>query len=259
MLDLIHTLPDLVILPMVVAILVAVAMLAPLAGRHLLRLQGNAARDEGAFDAYKAIMAMVGVVLAFSLVQVNGNLREAESLVAREASAFALVDRTLLRFGSDAALNARPLLAAYGRSRVDDEWPGLARSERNATTDLRYTALSRFARAVEPAQGRQQAMYSELLKGLDDLAETREMVLQDAETALPIFFWFVTGGFLALALALALMSDPALSRIVGLGASAAGVGLLLAFVIIIDEPYKGGTSVTPLAIKKALILNDRRQ
>jgi hypothetical protein len=259
MLELLHMIPDLVVLPLIVAVLAAIAMLAPHAGHRVFRIRSNAARDEGAFDAYKAIMAMVGVVLAFSLVQVNGNLRSAETLVAREASAFAQVDRTLLRFGSDAAMSTRPLLAAYGRSRVDDEWPGLGHGARNATTDIRYTALSRVARALEPMQGRQQAMYSELLKGLDDLAETREMVLQDAETALPAFFWWVTNGFLVLALALAVLCDPTLNRAVGLGASAAAIGLLLAFVIIIDEPYQGETSVTPLAIQRTLILNDRRQ
>lgn len=259
MLDLLHLLPDLFVLPLIVTVLVVVAMLAPSFGGLVLRHAPNAARDEGAFDAYKAIMAMVGVVLAFSLVQVNSNLRNAESLVAREAAAFALVDRTLLRFGSDAAMQARPLLATYGQSRVDDEWPGLSRGERNAATDVSYTALSRVSRAIEPTQGRQQAMYAELLKGLDDLAETREMILQDAETGLPVFFWFVTNGFLLLALALALICEPTLNRVVGLGASAAGVGLLLAFVIIIDQPYKGETSATPAPIQKTLVLNDRRR
>ena len=259
MLTFLHSLPDLVILPLVVTVIVAVAMLAPLIGRRIMRIPDNARRDEVVFDAYKAIMAMVGVVLAFSLVQVNGNLRSAETLIGREASAFAAVDRILLRFGNQTALDARPLLAAYGQSRVNEEWPGLARAERNPGTDERYTTMSQAARALEPSPGRQQAMFAELLKGLDDLAEARELVLQDAQTELPVFFWIVTYGFLVLAFALALLAEPTLSRTVGLGATAAGVALLLAFVIIVDQPYKGETSVSPSPIQKTLVLNSRRQ
>ena len=258
MLDLLHTLPDIVILPLVVAVIVAIAMLAPLFGRRVLRIPLSADRDDVVFDAYKAIMAMVGVVLAFSLVQVNGNLRSAETLIGREASAFAAVDRILLRFGSQPALDARPLLAAYGQNRVNEEWPGLARAERNPSTDERYTTMSQAARALEPSPGRQQAMYAELLKNLDDLAETRELVLQDAQTELPLFFWIVTYGFLILAFALALLAEPTLGRTVGLGATAAGVALLLAFVIIVDQPYKGETSVSAAPIQKTLVLNARR-
>jgi hypothetical protein len=259
LLEFLHDLPDLAVLPLIVALVVAGAMAAPFIGRRILRLRPNAARDEAAFDAYKAIMAMVGVVLAFSLVQVNANLRSAETIVGREASAFALVDRTLLRFGGPGAAQVRPLLAAYGQSRIHDEWPDLARAGRNAETEARYTALSRAGRAIEPGDPRQQAMYAELLKGLDDLAESRDLVLQDAETELPLFFWIVTDGFLALAFALALLADNTLGRAVGLGAAAAGVALLLAFVIIVDQPYRGETSVSPSPIMKALVLNSRRQ
>jgi hypothetical protein len=189
---------------------------------------------------------------------VNNNLRNAEALIGREASSFALVDRTLLRFGSDVALSARPLLAEYGKSRINDEWPALSRGLRNAITDMRYTALSRVIRVIEPADRRQQAMYSELLKGVDDLAEVRELVLQDAETALPEFFWYVTDGFLVLAFMLSLTCVPTLNRAVGLGASAAAVALLLAFVIITDHPYRGETSVKTAPIQRILVLNDRR-
>jgi hypothetical protein len=257
-LDYLHQLPDIVILPTVVTVVVACAMAAPFLGRTLLRLTPSKTRDEAAFDGYKVIMAMVGVVLAFSLVQVNGNLRSVETMVAREASAFASVDRTLLRFGSPAAEATRPLLEAYGQSRIREEWPGLARAERHQGTDERYNTLSRVARAIEPASGRQQAMYAELLKGLDDLAEARELVLQDAELELPLFFWIVTGGFMLLAMILGLMTEAKLSRAVGLGGTAAGVGLLLAFVMIVDQPFKGETSVTPAQIQKTLNLNARR-
>ena len=253
-----HSVPDLVALPLVVGVVVSAAMAAPFFGKLVLRVPANDARDDAAFDAYKAIMAMVSVVLAFSLVQVNGNLRACETLVAREGAAFATVDRTLLRFGAESAVAIRPLLNAYGRSRIQDEWPALTRGDRSQVTDDAYVALSAASRSIDPATPRQQAMFAELLRGLDELAEVRELVIQDSSTSLPPFFWAVTVGFLMLAFFLGVLTRAALGRAVGLGGAAAGVALLLAFVIIVDEPFKGETSVSPAAIQKALNLNARR-
>jgi hypothetical protein len=259
MLARLHDLPDLVILLGVVVCVVAAAMLAPFAGAIARGRATSNDRDTAAFDAYKAVMAMAGVVLAFSLVQANANLREAETMVARETAAFAQVDRALLRFGGPDMAAIRALLAAYGESRVRIEWPSLASVGRDAGTDDRYTALSRAARAIEPASMRQQALYADLLRGLDDLSEDRELLIQDAKTELPVFFWIVSCGFLALGLVLALLTDATLNRAVSLGGVAAGVGLLMAFVMIVDQPFRGETSVSPAPIQTMLDLNSRRQ
>ena len=258
MLERLYQLPNLLILAIAVGGLVGVAMLAPYLGAKVFRLKPNRARDEAAFDAFKAVMAMAGFVLAFSLVQVNSNLRTVELAVAHEGNLLSTVDRTLLRFGSPEAANARPLLASFGSSLVSDEWPAMTHGERSMITEERYTALSRTARAIEPTSQRQQTMFAELLKALDDLSDGREALISDSEMRLPDFFWTMTGGFLALGLLLAVVSDANLTRAAALGANAAGIALLLAFVVIVDQPFKGQTSVTPADIQKAIQINSRR-
>jgi hypothetical protein len=255
---LLNQLPDLGVLAVTLIVITGVAMLAPHIGRHLLRFPKNDARDDAAFDAYKSLMGMIGVVLAFSLVQATNNLRQVEDTVVKEASAIATVDRILLRSGKPELIAMRPLLAKFGQSLVDDEWPLLARGERSDAASQAYTNLSKAARATNPEDARQQVVYAELLKALDDVFDLREEILADSEIGLPEFFWITALGLLILGLVLAGLTASNLGRTVGVGAPAAGVALLLAFVIIVDLPFEGESSVGPGPIKKTLAINARR-
>lgn len=253
-----HRLPNLAILFVVVAVVSGLAAAAPHVGRRMLRLKRDEARGTAATDAFKAVMAMTGVVLAFALVEANTNLHAIEGLVAREGAALSAVDRALLRSGNPQLVAIRPVLAAYGASIVSDEWPILATADRSDATDDAYNALSAQARAANPADARQQIMFAELLKSLDDLADLREQRIAESEADLPAFFWTTATGLLLVAFGLGLLAMDTLETSVGLGATAAAVGLLLAFVVIVDQPFEGDTSVSPKEIVKALKLNARR-
>lgn len=258
LLRLLHQLPDLAILALVVVVLTGFAMAAPFIGQRLFRLPADEKRADAAFDAFKAVMAMTGVVLAFALVEANANLHAVQALVAKEAAAITAADRSLLRSGNPGLITLRPALAAYATSIVDDEWPLLATEARSGDTDDAYNALSKQARAVNPADARQQAMFSELLKALDDMADYREQRLVEGESDLPSFFWVTTGGLLAIGFGLALLTAATLHGIVSVGATTAAIALLVGFTIIVDQPFEGETSVTPKEIVKALQLNSRR-
>jgi hypothetical protein len=256
-LHLLHQLPDAAILALVVLVVAGITMTAPHVGRRVLRLPNNDERDEAAFDGFKVVMSMAAIVLAFSLVQANSNLREVDATVAKEAAAISITDRALLRFGKPEATELRSVLADYGAA-VVDEWPSLARRERSEAADAAYTALSKKTRAMAPDDARQEAMYHELLKDLDDLSDLREETLTESDYRLPTIFWVTAGCLLALGAALAALTADSLGRMVGVGAPAAAVALLLAFVIIVDVPFEGETSVTPHAIQNALARNAHR-
>ena len=252
-----HQLSNLAILAFVVVTVTGIAMLAPHIGRHVFRLPASDARDEAAFDAFKAVLSMTGVVLAFSLVQANSNLHGIEATVGREAAAINATDRVLLRMGRPDVVALRPLLAGYGKA-VVDEWPLLSNNDRSDDADAVYGQLSRAVRALAPDDARQQTQFAELLKDVDDLADIREEIILDSDIGLPGFFWITTGGLLLLALGLAILTKNSLGRTVGVGATAAAVALLLAFVIIVDLPFEGETSVSAAPIMKALELDSHR-
>ncbi len=253
-----HQLPDLAILVIVVICITGLSVLAPIVSHRLLGLSQDQERQDAALDGYKAIMGMIGVVLAFSLVQANTNLQTIQALVGKEATALAAVDRVLLRSGQADLIALRPSLADFGSKLVQLEWPLLASGDRSADADGAYSRLSRGVRGLSPTDPRQVAMYGELLKQMDDLSELREEVIEASEIALPDFFWITTYGLLLVALGLATATSDSLKQRVAVAATAAAVALLLVFVIIIDRPFEGQTSVSSVPISKALQRNSHR-
>jgi hypothetical protein len=244
MLDWIHDLPNLVVLTCTVLLFGGAAFASPFLGR-LLHLKKDAARDEAS--------------LAFSLVQAESNLRADQAMVGREASALMITDRVLQRMGSEETRQARPLLKAFIESQVQQDWPSLvASSGRSMATDRTYTALSKAVRSFEPQNKRQEIMYAELIKAMDDMSDAREVLIQDSTLQLPPFFWVMALCFVGLGLVLGVLCEASITRASALGGTAAGIGLLLSFVVIVDEPFHGETSIKPKPIENALILNARR-
>jgi hypothetical protein len=257
-----HELSDPEILALVFTTMTFGMMAAPQLGRRVLRLPQKKERDEAVFSAFNAVVSMLGVVLAFSLVQANATLRALEGKVVKEAAAFEALDRALLRIGKPGSAGLRTSLAAYGQSIVTDEWPKLGVGERSPKTDDLFNALSKGIHALSQDGTGQQAIYGELIKTLDDLADLREELISDADpdtSGLPVFFWTTILGLIAVAFCLATLTVPTLGRTVAVGAAGAAIALLLAFVIIVDVPFEGDTSVSPRPLQKALILNAKRQ
>ena len=253
-----HRLPDLLILTITVIVLTGLNMAAPFVGRHVFGLPAHEKHYSAALDSYKAVMAMVGLVLAFSLVQANANLHSVDSLVDKEAATISATDRVLLRLGKPELAALRPALVKYARTLIDDEWPLLTEGQRSSAADDAFTALSKAARAVAPGDTRQEAMYNELLRDLDDLSDLREEIIGVTDQGLPSFFWITICGLLAIALFLAGLVGADLTHSISVGATAAAIALLLSFLIVVDLPFEGETSVRPTSIEKALVVIARR-
>lgn len=257
-----HKLRDPEILALVLITITLAMMAAPRFGQILLRLPERKERDDAVVSAFSAVVSMLGVVLAFSLVQANNTLREFQSKVTKEAAAFEVLDRALLRIGKPGFAELRPGLAAYGQSLVTDEWPKLAGGGRSEMTDDLFNALTKGIHDLSPDDARQQTMYAELVKTLNELGVLREELLAGADpeiSGLPMFFWSTILGLIAVAFCLATFMIPTLGRTVAVGASAAAIALLLAFVIIVDMPFEGDTSVSSTPLQKALLINAKRQ
>lgn len=252
-----HQLPDLATLAITVLVVTGLTMSAPFL-RCKLGVADEDKRSTAALDGFKAVMGMVGIVLAFSLVQANGALHSVETIVDKEAAAISATDRVLLRIGKPQFAQLRPQLVAYARTVIDDEWPGLNAGKRSARADAAFTIVSSGVRALAPDDSRQQTMYNELIRNLDDISDYREQILAATDDGLPSFFWITISGLLILGLALASLVDADLPKAVSVGASATAVALLLGFLIIVDLPFEGETSVHPTSIEKALVIMARR-
>ena len=105
-----------------------VALLFAVAPLLRVRLLGHVseANSEIARTTMTTITGFTGVVLAFSLVQAQGNLRSVEKTVANEALQLNQMDRLLTDYGDTKLAAIREAVRAYAESVVADEWPQLS-------------------------------------------------------------------------------------------------------------------------------------
>jgi hypothetical protein len=233
------------------AVAVVCFVLAPVIGNKFGWTVPNKDRADYVIRAQATLISFIALILAFSLVQAQNNLRRVDEMVAKEASSLNTFDRQLLRYGEQGAA-LRPLLWDYTTSIIDDEWPTLKHGVTSPITSKKLTPMSRATYQLEPQPGRQTTIYGEMLKSLDDLADQREQRINAADLHLPSEFWLMALLLGALLVALSTVIEPVAYHTVSIVVQGVALALLAAIVFCSDRPFEGDTSVTPAAISHAL-------
>jgi hypothetical protein len=225
----------------------------PFLREKLLRIQVPGDHSEAAHNASGVVIGFTGVVLAFSLVEAHGNLRNLEAQVGTEGHNLAQMDRLILRYGDPADDAIRASLRDYANSIVTDEWPELRKGRQSERTTALFRPISRSILAIDPTPGRQSLIYAEMLKKVDEIAADRKArVVAATKLELPSIFWEAIIALLVIVLLLAAFSESTFGRAMALGGQGFGLALLVALVFIWDEPFKGQTSVSPDPIIKVI-------
>ena len=219
----------------------------------LFRVKIPLHQSEVARNTLSVVIGFTGVILAFSLVQAQGNLRNIETQVGAEAHDLAQMDRLLIRYGDPTVDAIRAELHDYANSIVKDEWSQLSNGRSSERTNALFSPISRNIMAMESTSGRESLIYSEVLKKVDELAEDREARLVAAsKMMLPLIFWETIFFLLAILLLLATLCETAFAHVVALGLDGFGISLLVSLVFILDQPFKGQLSVSPDPIAKVV-------
>ena len=197
-----------------------------------------------------AITGFTGAVLAFSLVQAQGNLRNVEKSVATEAMQLAQLDRLLLSYGDPDVATIRQAVQAYTESVAVDEWPKLSEHGHSERTDGLFRELTRRVLAIQPASSHGSVIYGDLVRTVDQLTASREDRLDATDLGLPPIFWEVISFLMALLVIFAAFIEP--RRAPSLGGLGAGLALLITLVFIFDQPFLGHVSATPEPMVSAL-------
>jgi len=220
----------------------------------LLRIQVQSDHAKAAHDALSVVIGFVGLILAFSLVQEQNNVRNLEAQVGTEANNLDQLDRLIVRFGAPGNDALRISLREYANSILKDEWRELRNGRASGRTTRQFRELSKDISAIDPAPGRQSLIYTEILKKVDELAAARESRLVAAANIrfAPIFWETIVFLFLILLL-LASFSETTFSpgAAMALGCQAFAVTLLVTLVFIFDRPFNR-RNLSPRPIKNAI-------
>jgi len=234
-------------------VMLVLSLVAPFVGK---RLGWNADTKEKADfvgRAQSTVLSFGALALSFSLVQVQGNFRQTEQIVHKEASTVLLLEHQLLRFGLPAANIPRTLLRGYASSIIHDEWPSMQHHDVSNKTTAAFRALSDGVGDLQPSPGRQQMAYADIIKSLDNLFETRGLRRAAAATALSSTFWILAFVLLAILVGLNLMVVPLPTNLVSVVAPCVALALLASVVFVTDRPFIGRAGILPTSLEYVLI------
>ncbi len=207
-----------------------------------------------------AVMAGLTLILAFCAVQARSQSSDAQRLVTAEVSAIGGLIRLIDRLGP-AGLPARGELAGYLHSIATEEFGAMAEAGRAAPTQARAEALEHaiYAAAAEAAGH----LATDLLEEMDAVDAAREARLHGASIRLPAEFWLLIQLLVLLLLATSPLYPPRRHTVAMLAVQMGGVGALIAFVFLMDQPFRGHLTIsaqpyaTLLAQRGAFLAADR--
>jgi hypothetical protein len=138
---------------------------------------------------FGSIITLSGLLIGFLLNQAQTNFREVQSLVSREAGQINNLDRLLARYGDPAIAPMRKELFEYMNSIVNDEWILLKSGQGSDKTHMLWRGISRKLLSLDPQTNRQTAMYTDILKKAEEVAESRESRIERSCVRLPNLFF----------------------------------------------------------------------
>lgn len=201
-----------------------------------------------------SLLGFSAFVLALAVTSVLTNLSRVEEATLQEASTLGDLDRELQGLGEPAAA-ARRILADYVRDVSTDEWRLLAHGEPRLSP-LAGRDLDRLWAEIRGLQRDERLTPPQIRDTLDkyqmSISTLRTQRLAEATKSIPSIFWVIILVFVAGA---SFMNGRDTLHRFGLQVLVlhmAAIGLVVALIVIIDNPFRGSTSVSPSIIAKAL-------
>jgi hypothetical protein len=247
-----HDLPSTLVFAIFMGVAGGAAALACRLFAPLVRAPQTKEMLDVAMRTTGAVTAALTLTLAFCAVQARSQMADAQRQVQAEAAAIAGLARLAERTGvpGEATLHA---LGGYVRSIVAEEFPAMAASGRHPATQHAAEALENAVYAAAATLAERFA--NDLLDEADQVDAAREARLHAAAAGLPAQFWVLISLLGGLTVATGPLY-PARAHVVAMMAvQAAGLGALVAFVFLMDQPFRGelAVSVEPYrAIERSL-------
>lgn len=236
----------------IVAVSIGAALLGQAVVRARVRSATLAAHTDVAGFVYAALAVVYGVILAQVIVAAWEDYEEARAAAAAEASALLDLFRLAEGWPESERGVIEAALIAYGRAVIDEEWPAMARNEIPAPGAVdRMRDVWRAYETIEATVG-EGARYAVSLEELDELDDARGDRLGASRRGLPGVMWavLIVGGVLTVAFAYLFAVENAIAQGVMLASLAALVAILLILIQALDQPFQGGSRVTPAAFER---------
>ncbi|QWE11690.1 DUF4239 domain-containing protein [Polynucleobacter sp. AP-Titi-500A-B4] len=252
MINYLHTLPNVVIGLGIMCIGLLLSTAIPFYIRWKYQLNPDEHLAKGAEEGFKLFTSITLLLIAFSLVRVQGDHRNVEDLVSREAALMFKLNRSLAAFGGAHAVELQGDLKNYAGAVVEDEWPLMAKNKRSEKASNDLTDLTQGIRLLDPKNPVQQMARAEIVTTLNQLSDVREARLSAARLKLPTYLWDALAISVALLIIFGWLQNPLPKMVAYVGGVTIGVSVLFTLVIALEGLFVGESQVTPEAIVHVL-------
>jgi hypothetical protein len=242
------------------AILVLAGAVALALGGHVIARKITPKVSKEETDLAVALMgvvaAFIGIMLAFAAVQVWDDYGQADKAVALEASAVSELYRDLQVYGPEAA-PVQAQIRVYVHDVLDEEWPKLAHGESGPKTTQALIDLFNQAGKLQPQTPRQQVIYAEVFKNLNEVVGYRRARLITARAELPSLFWAVVLAGSTVIVGFTYVFPVTRTNSMVIGGLALSLALIFLFILEVNRPFEGDYQVDSREIRDLPALFDK--
>ncbi len=203
---------------------------------------------------YQTLGTVYAVLLAFVVFVVWSQLNDARAAVSEEAKA--LEDLLRLAGGLSAPVASRlsEMVPAYVRIVVDEEWVAMAQGASSPPAAQVIEDLGRHLLTLDPAAGREETVYGEILARFNELSDARSRRLLSSRTRLPKLLWalLIVGSIITVGLMYLFGVESLMVHAVLTAAMAGSVGFVLYLILDMDNPFWGDWRIRPDPIRRVL-------
>ena len=248
MIDFLHTLPNVVIGLLLMTLGLTLSTAIPFYIRWKYNLNPNEHLAKGAEEGFKLFTSITLLLIAFSLVRVQGDHRNVEDLVSRESALIFKLNRSLAAFNGGHSAELQGDLKDYASSIVSDEWPLMSKGGRSEETSNLLIDLTQGVRLLDPKTPVQQMARAEIVTTLNQLSDVREARLSASRLHLPSYLWEALSVAIILLIGFGWLQNPLPKMVAYVGGVTIGVSVLLTLVISLEGLFVGESQVKPDAI-----------
>lgn len=248
MIDFLHSLPNVVIGLIFIFVGLTISTAIPLYVRWKYNLNPGEHLAKGAEEGFKLFTSITLLLIAFSMVRVQGDHRNVEDLVSREAALMFKLNRSLAAFSGGHSAELQGDLKDYAKSIVSDEWPLMAKGERSEESSNLLIDLTQGIRLLDPKNPVQQMARAEIVTTLNQLTDVREARLSASRLKLPTYLLQALMASIILLIGFGWLQNPLPKMVAYVGGVTIGVSVLLTFVIALEGLFVGESQVKPDAI-----------
>jgi hypothetical protein len=194
---------------------------------------------------------LYGILLGLIAVGTYQNYSDVEETVAQEASALAALSRDVSGYPEPIRGELQALLREYCRYVIEEAWPAQRRGIVPEGGTARVNAFQQRLLSFEPATKGQEILHEATLDQFNGFVEVRRQRLHHVTTGLPAALWYVVvvGAALGIVLTWLFWIDRLGAHLTVAGILSLLTGLVIFLIAALDNPYRGGVSVSPEAFE----------